>query len=99
MVYHKSLLELLEKIEEMGGAYDLLPEGYSITVNNITLFPAFQYVDNIEVKNAIAVIANHYALLGDSSGLGLFSFLILNWDAIKTGDKVKIANVLNQLKM
>ncbi|EAT0097295.1 hypothetical protein EK546_09090 [Salmonella enterica] len=99
LVYHKSLVDLLEKIDEMGGAYDLLPEGYKIVIDGKAIYPAFQFVDNDEVQKAIRYVANHYALLGDQSGLGMFSFLILNWDSIKSGDPIKIANVLNQLKM
>lgn len=99
LTYHKSLVDLLEKIDEMGGAYDTLPQGYSINIGGLVIYPAFQFVDNAEVQKAIQYIANHYALLGDQSGLGMFSFLILNWDSIKSGDAIKIANVLNQLKM
>lgn len=98
-LYYKSIVDLLEKIKEMGGAYDDLPEGYPLIINGIKIIPAFQFVDNENVQNAIKAVANDYAFRGDQTGLGMFSFLILNWDAISTGDPVKIANVLNQLKM
>lgn len=88
---------LLEKIEEMGGAYDLLPEGYSITIDGLPIFPAFQFVDDENVQTALRYVANHFALRGDATGLPMFSFLLLNWDTIVTGDAVKIANVLKQL--
>lgn len=97
LVKYKSLADLLEKIDEMGGAYDFLPEGYFITIDDKRIYPAFQYEPNANVQAAIKVIANHYALLGDLSGLGLFSCLLVNWDSLVTGDPVKIGNVLKNL--
>lgn len=97
LVHYKSLVDLLEKIDEMGGAYDYMPEGYQIVLNNLVITPAFQFVDDENVQLTIAAVANHYALKGDATGLGMFSFLILHWDTIKTGDEVKLQNVLSQL--
>lgn len=95
----RSIVLLLEKIEELGGAYDLLPEGYALVLDGIQIYPAFQYVDNADVKNAINQIANHYALLGDSTKLATFSFLVTHWDDLKTGERRKIDTVLKKLNI